>query len=116
MSDELKKVVEYMQKYTRDFKVIDRPGKHTLHKGFSNEFDFTLDEGEIIASYKYEDGEVGVFWGGQIRFILHGEVCVLLPDGITAPHHSGDDLMIFYRNGYADAASSVSYGPKFAHI
>lgn len=113
------KLTEYMQKYTRDFVVFDQPGIKSLHEGMLNQFDIVIEPGQIIASYKYPDGEIGVFQGGEIRFDMHGEKCVLLTESLGYGKHSGDDLIVFYKNGYENSASgcaSVSYGTKYVRI
>ena len=110
------KLIEYMQKYTRDFMVFDQPGIKSLYGGLSNQFDIVIEPEQIIASYKYPDGEIGVFQGGKIRFNMHGQECILLTESLSYGKHSSDDLVVFYKNGYASGCASVSYGAKYVRI
>ena len=106
-----KKLVDYMHNYTKDFIVVDRD--KTFHGGMLDEFTVTLAPNEIIASYAYPDGSTKVFWGGDVRFVLHGQDCVLL----TECENGSDDLIVMYNTqGYAYGARVVHYGDQYVHI
>ena len=107
------KLCDYLNKYTRDFIVVDKNVSPVFNKGFSDEFTVDISDDDVIASYKYPDGNVKVFWGGSIRFTMHGIDCVLL----TECHTGSDDLLVLYNNmGYAYGVRLVQYGDQYVHI
>lgn len=101
---------DHLKKYTRDFVVVDK--SQAFNIGLSTEFFVNLEPDEIVASYKFDDGTVKVFWGKKdTRITIHGNSCILL----TECENGSEDLLLFEDDYGICGACPVWYGSHYVH-
>ena len=107
-------LIDYLKRYTRDFIVIDHPQRLGIEQ-----FPVSIDDDTIVASYKLESGDIGIFWGSKTTtFPMHGYVCYLLTESDATS--KGSDLLLRYKelpNGvlFPECATLVTYGSAYCH-